>query len=634
MKKLFTFILLLLGVVQSTYAKEPYAVLSAGNKILTFYYDNNKAVRGGMDVGPFSNTNDVGWFEQREKITTVVFDKSFSDCSTISSTTLWFFGFTNLTAIQNIDFLNTSNVTYMVDMFAYCSGLKNLDLSNFNTANVTDLGGMFNGCSSLASLDVSNFNTGNVTNMGYMFNGCSSLTSLDLSNFNTDNVTQMYGMFGGCSNLTSLDVSNFNTDNVIDMYEMFSGCSSLTSLDVSNFNTDNVTEMMQMFSGCSGLKSLDVRNFNTTNVAWYGLNGMFSGCSNLSSIICDDAWGGEGMNMFDGCTSLKGAISYKEGNVDMANPVYGYFTSYAYAVLSSDNTLTLYYDDNKTNRGGMAIRLNGSYGWSNQCMNIKKVVFDASFANYRYLRNMCCWFEGCSELKDVEGLEYLNTSNVITMSGMFGGCSSLTSFNLSNFNTRHLKETIGMFSGCSSLTSLDVRNFNTANVTNMGGMFSECSSLTSLDVSNFNTEKVEQMGAMFYYCSSLKSLDLSNFNINNVTNMSEMFYNCSNLSTIYCNDKWDCESSNVMFYGCEALQGAVSYDFNKNDVNYANPTTGYFTAVKPGDANADKTINIEDAVVVAKRIMGEKTERYVFVGADANCDKKVNVADIVKITNM
>ena len=365
MKKLFTFILLLLGVVQSTYAKEPYAVLSAGNKILTFYYDNNKATRGGMDVGPFFNADDVGWDEQRENITTVVFDESFSDCSTISSTKLWFFDCTNLTAIQNIEYLNTSNVTDMSNMFAYCSGLKNIDVSNFNTDNVT--------------------------NMGYMFQCCSSLKSLDVRNFNTTNVTNMYE--------------------------------------------------------------------------------MFSGCSNLATIICDDDWNPGGANLFDGCTSLKGAISYKDGNGYMANPVDGYFTSYAYAVLSSDNTLTLYYDDNKTNRGGMAIRLNGSYGWSDQCMNIKKVVFDASFANFRYLRNMRYWFDGCSELKDIEGLEYLNTSNVTSMWRLFAGCSSLTSLDLRNFDTRNLTETTGMFDGCCNLRNLDVSNFNTGKVTVMWGMF-------------------------------------------------------------------------------------------------------------------------------------------------------------------
>ena len=43
---------------------------------------------------------------------------------------------------------------------------------------------------------------------------------------------------------------------------------------------------------------------------------------------------------------------------------------------------------------------------------------------------------------------------------------------------------------CSSLTSLNLSNFNTNNVTNMSYMFNKCSSLTSLNLSNFNTNNV------------------------------------------------------------------------------------------------------------------------------------------------
>ncbi len=41
---------------------------------------------------------------------------------------------------------------------------------------------------------------------------------------------------------------------------------------------------------------------------------------------------------------------------------------------------------------------------------------------------------------------------------MFLGCSSLTSLNLSNFNTNNVKEMSKMFSGCSSLTSLNTKD--------------------------------------------------------------------------------------------------------------------------------------------------------------------------------
>ena len=55
-------------------------------------------------------------------------------------------------------------------------------------------------------------------------------------------------------------------------------------------------------------------------------------------------------------------------------------------------------------------------------------------------------------------------------------------------------------------------------------MFSYCYSLTSLNLSNFNTNKVTNMSGMFWNCSSLTSLNLSNFNTNNVINMLSMFY--------------------------------------------------------------------------------------------------------------
>ena len=47
------------------------------------------------------------------------------------------------------------------------------------------------------------------------------------------------------------------------------------------------------------------------------------------------------------------------------------------------------------------------------------------------------------------------------------------------------------------------------NMTNMSYMFYKCSSLTSLNLSNFNTNNVNNMSYMFFNCSSLNSLNLS-----------------------------------------------------------------------------------------------------------------------------
>lgn len=211
--------------------------------------------------------------------------------------------------------------------------------------------------------------------------------------------------------------------------------------------------------------------------------------------------------------------------------------------------------------------------------NIKKVVFDASFANARPT-NCYSWFFGCKDLTTIEGIGYLNTENVTSMRAMFSGCSSLTSLDVSNFKTQNVTSMRAMFSRCSSLTSLDVSKFNTDKVTNMSGMFGRCSNLTSLNVSNFNTANVTDMLAMFSRCYSLTFLDLSNFDTQNVTNMYGMFYGCVNLATIYASDKFvttACSEDCEIFGNCKKLVGAVPYDPNRIGKEMANYTTGYFT---------------------------------------------------------
>lgn len=59
----------------------------------------------------------------------------------------------------------------------------------------------------------------------------------------------------------------------------------------------------------------------------------------------------------------------------------------------------------------------------------------------------------------------------------------------------------------------------------MGKLFYDCSSLTSVNLSNFDTSQVTHMGQMFQDCTSLTSLDLSSFDTGNVTTMQKLFKN-------------------------------------------------------------------------------------------------------------
>ena len=115
-------------------------------------------------------------------------------------------------------------------------------------------------------------------------------------------------------------------------------------------------------------------------------------------------------------------------------------------------------------------------------------------------------------------------------------------------------------------------------------MFSDCSTLSSLDLSNFNTAIVSDMSLMFGSCSTLSSLDLSNFYTKEVRDMSYMFSRCSALTTIYASDKFvtsKVQSGISMFSACKNLKGTIlNYKDSKTDHTYANcGTNGYFTPV-------------------------------------------------------
>lgn len=100
------------------------------------------------------------------------------------------------------------------------------------------------------------------------------------------------------------------------------------------------------------------------------------------------------------------------------------------------------------------------------------------------------------------------TVEIPSPQGLFSGCSSLESVDLSGLDTTAARDMSNMFSGCSSLKSVDVSGLDTSKVTNFQGMFQSCLSLESLDLSSFDTSKATQMGWMFGSCSGLRSVTL------------------------------------------------------------------------------------------------------------------------------
>ena len=139
-----------------------------------------------------------------------VFDSSFAAYRP-TSTSCWFYALFQLTTIEGIANLNTSEVTDMSYTFLYCSELEGLDLSSLNTSKVTDMNHMFCGCKKMSHVILDNFDTSNVTNMARMFDGTEGLESLDVSSFNTSKVTDMSGMFAGVGATGGCETLNLGT---------------------------------------------------------------------------------------------------------------------------------------------------------------------------------------------------------------------------------------------------------------------------------------------------------------------------------------------------------------------------------------------------------------------------------------
>ena len=553
---------------------------------LTFRFGPKKSL-GENEFWLNNGKEEPGWHELRKNITRVVISKSFAQARP-TTCYKWFAGST-ISAIDGLEWLNTSEVTDMQNMFwglslnyldlsnfdtskvtdmfcmfSYCSSLTSLNLSNFDTSKVTNMCGMFQDCSSLTSLNMSNFDTSKVTNMGGMFQNCSSLASLDLSKFDTSKVTDMSFMFSYCSSLTSLDLSKFDTSKVTDMQQMFGSCSSLTSLNLSNFDTSKVTNMMSMFSDCSSLNSLDLSNFDTSKVM--NMIGMFGSCSSLTSLDLSDFDTSKVTNMrsmFSDCSSLTSLdLSYFDTSNVTSTEYMFYLCSKLSTIFASEA-----FDVSNVKESDYMFR---------ECESLKG---DISYDEWNVDKTYATTHDG-----------YLTASPNVrpwvkyadgTLTFKYGKKEELGD------NEYWLNEEWGSPEWISNQITNVVfdKSFAVARPASCYKWFYNLTSLTNIDgIEYLNTSNVTDMGAMFYGCSALTSFDLSKFDTSKVTDMSYMFYGCSKLNAIYWADKFDAAQlssidNSDMFYQCPATLYCSPKQYESFKSNSVIASAG--NAVKP-----------------------------------------------------
>ena len=388
-------------------------VLYDGSSTLTFYCDYDRWFRIGTTYSLNEDSFLPDWSSDAASISTVIFDPSFA-AARPTTTSSWFSDMPGLSLITDIQYLNTSEVVYMNNMF--------------------------DGCNTLPEVDLSHFDTRKVINMNYMF-AYSSLSELDLSTFDTHSVTDMEGMFTGCSSLNTITVGkDWTIENVANSIDMFNDCYTLVGGNGTAYDSDHTDATYARF------------DFGEENPGY--LTGKFE----------------------------------------------------PYAALY-DGKLTFYYDMAREERSGIKFDLNTNSttppDWDAYKKDITAVAFDPMFAYARPVVTYC-WFNQMINLKEIEGIEYLNTSEVTDMTSMFFGCSSLTGIDVSHFDTRKATSMHSMFRN-SGITSLDLSNFETWDVVLMGSMFQDCSSLQTIYVGEgWGTASLTDSGSyMFEGCTNL-----------------------------------------------------------------------------------------------------------------------------------
>ncbi len=294
---------------------------------------------------------------------------------------------------------------------------------------------------------------------------------------------------------------------------------------------------------------------------------------------------------------------------------------------SSNKTITFYYDNNRSTRTGDKVELitSSSYHWGQYSSIAEKMVLTSSMQNYAPT-SLEDFFVGgggyyfMTAVKQITGLNYLNTSNATSLSHLFFGMESLQSVDLSTFNMSNVSSMNGMFAdclslrtitlgsafsncpnlkyasdlfdGCESLTSFSFNNFDVSHLESFYSMFSGCTNLRTITFpNNFSTISAKSFQSMFQGCTNLTAIDLSKFTFNTNVDAMSMFQDCSSLTTITCSKdltqiigSW----GTLMFEGCTSLRGnhGTQYSSSYTDKTYARPdggilSPGYFTSNNP-----------------------------------------------------
>jgi len=441
-------------------SNEVYTEYKSSTHELIYYYDALRTTRYGVTEA--YNPSAIRFKDYHEDVTKVIITPSMKNRTLSSMRRLFNGGYAN-------------GKHYALKNVTTIEGMENL-----NTSQTTDMSYMFLNCEKLTAIDLKGFNTEKVTDMGYMFSDCRALTELDLTGFNMSGVENASGMFSNCKALTTIHCGE-NWSKYSQMKhsaEMFLGCTSL----VGGINT----YYSESYKTDKTLARVDEGRYGDNR-------GYFTDVKRVYSAYDEDT---KTLTFY--YDSHFEAMRNQYETVNWEDPIYGmvgypcvekYGEKYRFAAYAKDvKTIVI---DPSMKDAALTSMKGLFYGGV-------RVSDDVLLEN----------------VTSITGIDNLNTSQVKNMSQMFRGLHSLKNLNLSSFYTADVTDMSEMFSFCESLTEIDLTSFNVSNVKDMSHMFLMCSKLRTIYSTKDWAEDAKDATSlrMFYGCTNLEGSAGTKFN--------------------------------------------------------------------------------------------------------------------------
>ena len=246
-----------------------------------------------------------------------------------------------------------------------------------------------------------------------------NLKKLDISGMSFKGLTSLKAFFSDMKNLTYLNMNNCDVSTVENFSCMFEGCSALATLKLDYWDMSSAKYLGGMFRNCKKLKAPYFTYWDLKNVT--SLTEMFRGCESIETLNlspwCNFSNIEEMRGMFQDCKKLKTLKGI------------GYFVG-----KKTTNIQNMF-------RG---------------CEKLESV--DVSTWKMNSVENMAYIFEGCKKLNTIKGLSNLKTPKLKNMDGAFMNCTSLEKLNVLFWDTSSVTSAKNLFAGCTSLSTFLMSN--------------------------------------------------------------------------------------------------------------------------------------------------------------------------------